>query len=82
MVVFQLAKKYVCSAFHLLPSLFQMAMVPLLPLLKLVPLLPLLSTILCLSFVVSVQANVYHATKSDGQELAIKIYKTSVLVFK
>lgn len=28
------------------------------------------------------QANVYHATKSDGQELAIKIYKTSVLVFK
>ncbi|XP_061371536.1 uncharacterized protein LOC133314113 isoform X1 [Gastrolobium bilobum] len=28
------------------------------------------------------EANVYHATKSDGQELAIKIYKTSVLVFK
>lgn len=28
------------------------------------------------------QANVYHATKSDGQEFAIKIYKTSVLVFK
>lgn len=28
------------------------------------------------------QANVYHATKSDGQELAIKVYKTSVLVFK
>ncbi|XP_027156537.1 serine/threonine-protein kinase rio1-like, partial [Coffea eugenioides] len=27
-------------------------------------------------------ANVYHATKSDGQELAIKVYKTSVLVFK
>ncbi|KAL6501302.1 hypothetical protein OROHE_024949 [Orobanche hederae] len=28
------------------------------------------------------EANVYHATKSDGQELAIKKYKTSVLVFK
>ncbi|KAL6532633.1 hypothetical protein OROHE_014055 [Orobanche hederae] len=28
------------------------------------------------------EANMYHATKSDGQELAIKIYKTSVLVFK
>lgn len=28
------------------------------------------------------QANVYHATKSDGQELAVKVYKTSVLVFK
>ncbi|KAL6535001.1 hypothetical protein OROHE_013055 [Orobanche hederae] len=28
------------------------------------------------------EANVYHATKSDGQELASKIYKTSVLVFK
>ncbi|KAL0535490.1 hypothetical protein IC582_029821 [Cucumis melo] len=28
------------------------------------------------------EANVYHATKSDGQEFAIKIYKTSVLVFK
>lgn len=28
------------------------------------------------------QANVYHATRSDGQELAIKVYKTSVLVFK
>ncbi|XP_044950476.1 serine/threonine-protein kinase RIO1-like isoform X2 [Hordeum vulgare subsp. vulgare] len=28
------------------------------------------------------QANVYHATKIDGQELAIKVYKTSVLVFK
>ncbi|OIV98757.1 hypothetical protein TanjilG_24928 [Lupinus angustifolius] len=28
------------------------------------------------------EANVYHATKSDGHELAIKIYKTSVLVFK
>ncbi|KAL8140854.1 hypothetical protein V2J09_006875 [Rumex salicifolius] len=27
-------------------------------------------------------ANVYHATKSDGQELAIKVYKTSILVFK
>ncbi|PNY15166.1 serine/threonine-protein kinase RIO1-like protein [Trifolium pratense] len=28
------------------------------------------------------EANVYHATKSNGQELAIKIYKTSILVFK
>ncbi|KAM7483452.1 hypothetical protein LguiB_008035 [Lonicera macranthoides] len=28
------------------------------------------------------EANVYHATKSGGQELAIKVYKTSVLVFK
>ncbi|CAN8284203.1 unnamed protein product [Cochlearia groenlandica] len=28
------------------------------------------------------EANVYHATKSDGAELAIKVYKTSVLVFK
>ncbi|BAT83713.1 hypothetical protein VIGAN_04091000 [Vigna angularis var. angularis] len=28
------------------------------------------------------EANVYHATKSHGQELAIKIYKTSVLEFK
>ncbi|KAJ0988862.1 hypothetical protein J5N97_007218 [Dioscorea zingiberensis] len=28
------------------------------------------------------EANVYHATKVDGQELAIKVYKTSVLVFK
>ncbi|KAI4355031.1 hypothetical protein L6164_003849 [Bauhinia variegata] len=28
------------------------------------------------------EANVYHATKSDGQEVAIKIYKTSILVFK
>ncbi|XP_037489028.1 serine/threonine-protein kinase RIO1-like isoform X1 [Triticum dicoccoides] len=28
------------------------------------------------------EANVYHATKIDGQELAIKVYKTSVLVFK
>ncbi|XP_056173717.1 serine/threonine-protein kinase rio1-like isoform X8 [Syzygium oleosum] len=27
------------------------------------------------------EANVYHATKSDGQELAIKVYKTSALVF-
>ncbi|GJM99326.1 hypothetical protein PR202_ga16416 [Eleusine coracana subsp. coracana] len=30
----------------------------------------------------SVKANVYHATRTDGQELAIKVYKTSVLVFK
>ncbi|XBI54613.1 hypothetical protein VPH35_036598 [Triticum aestivum] len=28
------------------------------------------------------EANVYHATKIDGQELAIKVYKTSVPVFK
>ncbi|XP_021286104.1 serine/threonine-protein kinase rio1-like [Herrania umbratica] len=28
------------------------------------------------------EANVYHATKSDCRELAIKVYKTSVLVFK
>ncbi|EEF51789.1 serine/threonine-protein kinase rio1, putative [Ricinus communis] len=28
------------------------------------------------------EANVYHATKSDSQELAIKVYKTSILVFK
>ncbi|XP_078168539.1 uncharacterized protein LOC144563046 [Carex rostrata] len=28
------------------------------------------------------EANVYHATKADGQELAIKINRTSVLVFK
>ncbi|KAL2497162.1 Serine/threonine-protein kinase Rio1 [Abeliophyllum distichum] len=28
------------------------------------------------------EANVYHATKTDGQELAIKVYKTSILVFK
>ncbi|KAL6582857.1 hypothetical protein OROMI_004935 [Orobanche minor] len=28
------------------------------------------------------EANVYHATKSDGPELAVKVYKTSVLVFK
>lgn len=28
------------------------------------------------------EANVYHATKAHGEELAIKIYKTSILVFK
>ncbi|XP_054784000.1 uncharacterized protein LOC129290961 [Prosopis cineraria] len=28
------------------------------------------------------EANVYHATKCDCQEFAIKVYKTSVLVFK
>lgn len=28
------------------------------------------------------EANVYHATRADGQEFAIKVYKTSVLVFK
>ncbi|KAF8399956.1 hypothetical protein HHK36_015828 [Tetracentron sinense] len=27
------------------------------------------------------EANVYHATKVNGQELAIKVYKTSILVF-
>jgi len=35
-----------------------------------------------LSLIIVFQANVYHATKSDGSELAIKVYKTSVLVFK
>ncbi|KAH9329491.1 hypothetical protein KI387_001599 [Taxus chinensis] len=28
------------------------------------------------------EANVYHATKDNGEELAIKVYKTSILVFK
>ncbi|RWR87056.1 serine/threonine-protein kinase RIO1-like protein isoform X2 [Cinnamomum micranthum f. kanehirae] len=28
------------------------------------------------------EANVYHATNNDGDELAIKVYKTSILVFK
>lgn len=28
------------------------------------------------------EANVYHATKLDGEEFAVKIYKTSILVFK
>ncbi|BAT83664.1 hypothetical protein LR48_Vigan03g053400 [Vigna angularis] len=28
------------------------------------------------------EANVYHATKSGDQEVAIKVYKTSILVFK
>ncbi|KAM4115584.1 hypothetical protein ACJW30_04G160700 [Castanea mollissima] len=28
------------------------------------------------------EANVYHAIKADSQELAIKVYKTSILVFK
>ncbi|KAF6161466.1 hypothetical protein GIB67_009345 [Kingdonia uniflora] len=28
------------------------------------------------------EANVYHATNNDGSELAIKVYKTSILVFK
>lgn len=28
------------------------------------------------------EANVYHATGKDGKNLAIKIYKTSILVFK
>ncbi len=28
------------------------------------------------------EANVYHASTADGADLAIKIYKTSILVFK
>ena len=28
------------------------------------------------------QANVYHAVGADGQDLAVKVYKTSILVFK
>ncbi|KAI3874762.1 hypothetical protein MKW98_019335 [Papaver atlanticum] len=28
------------------------------------------------------EANVYHATKEDGQEFAVKVYKTSILGFK
>ena len=28
------------------------------------------------------EANVYHATTGEGEDLAIKIYKTSILVFK
>lgn len=28
------------------------------------------------------EANVYHATKPDGEHLAIKVFKTSILVFK
>lgn len=28
------------------------------------------------------EANVYHATNPAGEELAIKVYKTSILVFK
>ena len=28
------------------------------------------------------EANVYHATTAHGEDLAIKIYKTSILVFK
>ncbi|XP_024359206.1 uncharacterized protein [Physcomitrium patens] len=28
------------------------------------------------------EANVYHATTSSGEELAVKVYKTSILVFK
>lgn len=30
----------------------------------------------------SVKANVYHALTPEGQHLALKIYKTSILVFK
>lgn len=28
------------------------------------------------------EANVYHASTQDGEDLAIKVYKTSILVFK
>lgn len=28
------------------------------------------------------EANVYHAVKSNGESLAVKIYKTSILTFK
>lgn len=28
------------------------------------------------------KANVYHAVGADGRELAVKIYKTSILIFK
>lgn len=28
------------------------------------------------------EANVYHAVDSNGQEIAVKIYKTSILIFK
>lgn len=28
------------------------------------------------------EANVYHACAPDGTDLAIKVYKTSILVFK
>ncbi|KAK9820100.1 hypothetical protein WJX72_006140 [[Myrmecia] bisecta] len=28
------------------------------------------------------EANVYHASNADGQDLAVKVYKTSILVFK
>jgi hypothetical protein len=28
------------------------------------------------------EANVYHASTGDGTDLAIKVYKTSILVFK
>jgi RIO kinase 1 len=28
------------------------------------------------------EANVYHASAPDGAELAIKVYKTAILVFK
>jgi RIO kinase 1 len=29
-----------------------------------------------------IQANVYHATNEAGEEFAIKVYKTSILIFK
>ena len=28
------------------------------------------------------EANVYHAITAEGRELAVKIYKTSILIFK
>lgn len=28
------------------------------------------------------EANVYHASAPDGSEMAIKVYKTAILVFK
>jgi RIO kinase 1 len=31
---------------------------------------------------IGTQANVYHATSSSGTDLALKIFKTSILVFK
>lgn len=33
-------------------------------------------------FFASLQANVYHAVTPEGRHLALKIYKTSILVFK
>jgi serine/threonine-protein kinase RIO1 len=36
----------------------------------------------CLLCVSGKEANVYHASAPDGTDLAIKVYKTSILVFK